>query len=130
MTQNESLIDDNNPIFHFFKALKNHIYMSESQEKTYKKPVEFETQLKEVKSDKVVKNFTLEQKWGKKRCDCCYDLATTKYYDPNLQVWFDVCENCKKFLEVEEQLESIMSALDDQIKKKIKTKMKSEESHY
>ena len=104
--------------------------MSESQEKTYKEPAEIQINLKEANMENAMKNFPIEQKEGKKRCDCCYDLATTKYYDPYLQVWFDVCENCKKFLEVEEQLESIMSALDDQIKKKIKTKMKSEESHY
>ncbi len=48
---------------------------------------------------------------GKKRCDCCYDPAVTRYYDPQLKVWFDVCESCKRFLEIQEQLNAVFESL-------------------
>ena len=57
------------------------------------------------------------------RCDCCYDPATTQYYDSSLRQWFDVCESCKRFLVIQEQLEKVIECLPDDVKNKIEGKI-------
>ncbi len=98
--------------------------MIESQEKN-KGNVEPNGMLSDPRGmyDDPFEDFTKRGEGGKKRCDCCFDIATTKYYDPHLEVWFDVCQNCRKFLEVEEQLESVFNSLDEKTRKNIQQKL-------
>ena len=97
--------------------------MIESQEKSDRCNLRSATNVRPTFFDNVDEDKSQQQK---KRCDCCYDPAVTRYYDPQLEVWFDVCESCRKFLEIQEQLNAVFTSLDEDIRKKIENKLASE----
>ena len=77
--------------------------------------------------DFIADNIDEEKRpFSQKRCDCCYDPAVTRYYDPQLKAWFDVCESCKRFLEIQEQLNAVFNSLDEETREKIQEKLHKE----